>query len=226
MKRVLVSFSGGADSTTLLYSCLENYEQENVKPVYFNYGQRHYPGEIEAVRSICAKEGLIPKEFKFDLTQFGRSPLTDPNIKVPTQAQKNQAITVVPYRNSFFILHMAALAVVEGYDILALGSTYEDLAEYPDCRPEYFDQMQSVLRLADKHYHIEIYTPYVDVLKKEVIKEGLALGVPYELTHTCYEGRYQDPCRVCDACKEREASFEANDEQDPLLWKYKEEGDE
>lgn len=219
MKRVLVSFSGGADSSTLLYHCFGKYGKENVKPVYFNYGQRHYPGEINAVRAICAKENLIPKEFKFDLTQFGRSPLTDPNIKVPTQAEKNQAITVVPYRNSFFILHMAALAVVEGYNVLALGPTYEDLAEYPDCRPIYFEQMQVVLRLADKHHNIELYTPYADILKKEVVAEGLILEVPYLLTHTCYEGRYQDPCRVCDACKEREASFEANDEMDPLVKK-------
>lgn len=224
MKKVLVSFSGGADSTTLLYTCMDSFDKENVRPVYFNYGQRHYPGEIKAVESICHKEDLDPKIFHFDLAQFGRSPLTNPNIKVPAQSEKNQAITVVPYRNSFFILHMAAFAVVEGYDVLALGSTFEDLAEYPDCRPEFFDQMQTVLRLGDKHHHIELYTPYVDVPKKEVIAEGLMLHVPYSLTHTCYEGRYQDPCRVCDACKEREASFEANGEQDPLLWKY-EEGD-
>ena len=217
MKKVLVSFSGGADSTTLLYSCIEDFGKENVKPVFFSYKQRHYPGEIEAVRVICDEVGLQYKFFDFDLKQFGRSPLTDPNIKVPTQTQKNQAITVVPYRNSFFILHMAAFAVVEGYDILALGSTFEDLAEYPDCRPEFFDQMQTVLRLGDKHHHIEIYTPYVDVFKKEVIAEGLELKVPYELTHTCYEGRYQDPCRVCDACMEREASFKANNVRDPLI---------
>lgn len=217
MKKAIVSFSGGADSTTLLYYCMDAFDKENVKPVYFSYGQRHYPGEIDAVNAICAKEGLEFKHFHFDLAQFGRSPLTDPNIKVPAQYEHNQAITVVPYRNSFFILFMAALAVTAGYDVIALGPTYEDLAEYPDCRPEFFDSMQSTLRLGDKHHHIELYTPYADVLKKDVVKEGLELNVPYGLTHTCYEGRYKDPCRVCDACKEREASFEANGVRDPLI---------
>ncbi len=216
-KRVLVSFSGGADSVTLLYKSIELFGKENVQPMYFYYGQRHAPGEQQAVKEVCNLLGMKPLRFEFDLTQFGRSALTDSNIAVPAQSEKNQGITVVPYRNSFFILHAAAYAVTHDFDIIALGSTFEDLAEYPDCRPEFFDAMEKSLRLGDRFHHLIIWAPYADVRKKDVIAEGLDLTVPYEWSWTCYLGKWDHPCRVCDACKEREASFEANKIKDPLL---------
>lgn len=116
-----------------------------------------------------------------------------------------------------FAVMAAAYATVHGFDAIALGPTMEDLPEYPDCRPEYFDALQRALRLADRHHHLDIVTPYITTWKKEVITIGLGLDVPYHLTHTCYEGRWLDPCRMCDACKEREASFLANNTTDPIL---------
>lgn len=216
-KRVLVSFSGGADSITLLYKCIELFGKENVQPMYFHYGQRHAPGEQEAVKAVDKLLGLNTIHFTFDLTQFGRSALTDPTIAIPAQSEGRQGITVVPYRNSFFILHAAAYAVTHDFDIIALGSTFEDLAEYPDCRPEFFNAMEGALRLGDKHHHLIIWAPYADVRKKDVVTEGLDLAVPYEISHTCYEGVYMKPCRVCDACKEREGSFLDNGITDPIL---------
>ncbi len=217
MSKVLVSFSGGADSITLLYKAIALYGKENVQPMYFHYGQRHAPGEQEAVKALSDKLGLNTLHFKFDLTQFGRSALTDIDIDVPAQSEGRQGITVVPYRNSFFILHAAAYAVTHDFDIIALGSTFEDLAEYPDCRPEFFSAMLTTLRLGDRHHHIELWTPYANVRKKDVIAEGLDMEVPYEWSWTCYIGKWNYPCRICDACKEREASFEANGVKDPLL---------
>jgi 7-cyano-7-deazaguanine synthase len=217
MSRVLVSFSGGADSITLLYRCIEEFGKENVQPMYFYYGQRHAPGEQEAVKAVCEKLDLTVKRFEFDLTQFGRSALTDPDIAVPAQSEKRQGITVVPYRNSFFILHAAAYAVTHDFDIIALGSTFEDLAEYPDCRPIFFEAMEKALLLGDNHHNLQLWAPYAASRKKDVIAEGLDLGVPYELSHTCYEGVYMKPCRVCDACKEREGSFLDNGITDPIL---------
>ncbi len=217
MSKVLVSFSGGADSITLLYKAIALHGKENVQPVYFHYGQQHAPGEQEAVKVIDDLLGLDTLHFKFDLTQFGRSALTDPNIAVPAQSEKNQGITVVPYRNSFFLLHAAAYAVTHDFDIIAVGSTFEDLAEYPDCRPAFFDAMEVALRLGDRFHQLRIWAPYLDVRKKDVIAEGLDMEVPYKWTWTCYLGKWDCPCRICDACKEREASFEANGIKDPLL---------
>lgn len=218
MKRVLVSFSGGQDSTTVLYRCIREFGKEQVHPVHFYYGQRHYPGEAKAVVMICGILGMEHEQIDFDLSQFGRSVLTEHDKKIPAQSEHKQGSTVVPFRNTMFLVHLAAKAVTEDFDVIALGSTYEDLAEYPDCRPEYFKAMEHALRLADRHHHLEIYTPYVDVKKSDMSLEGIRLlKVPYEWTHTCYGGEWKKPCRVCDACKEREASFEAIGMIDPLI---------
>lgn len=217
MKRVLVSFSGGADSTTLLYDCFARYRKENVEAIHFDYGQRHAEGERRAVVAIEKHAQKYIETLGFDLKQFGRSPLVDMDLAVPAQAEKKQGITVVPYRNSMFLVLAAAYATVHEFDTIAFGATYEDLAEYPDCRPDYFSAMQHAMRLADRHYHLEIFVPYNSIRKKEVIKRGLQVRAPYELTHTCYEGHYLKPCHVCDACCEREQSFVDNGVTDPLV---------
>jgi 7-cyano-7-deazaguanine synthase len=216
-RKLVVSFSGGADSTTLLYEAIHMRGKENVQPVYFFYGQKHAPGEREAVKSIAAHLGISIPELAIDLKQFGRSPLTDHSMPVPTKEQNKQASTVVPFRNTMFLVMAAAYATVNEFDDIGLGPTREDLPEYPDCRPAYIDAMQAALRLADRHHHLNIETPYIDMWKSDVIEIGLELGVPYGLTHTCYNGVWQTPCRECDACHEREDSFMANGIVDPLL---------
>ncbi len=218
-ENIAIAFSGGADSTTLLYDALDRLGPDRVFPVYFSYGQRHGPGERKAVAAITQQLGIEYKVIEVDLAQFGRSPLTDPNIKMPAQTENNQAITVVPFRNTMFLVMLAGYATINKIDSIALAPTMEDLPEYPDCRPEFFEAMQRALRLADRHYHLAIEVPYATMWKKEIIKIGMQLEVPYDLTHTCYEGRFKDPCKVCDACKEREASFVANGIFDPLLGK-------
>lgn len=218
-KRILVSFSGGADSTTLLYHMMQMYGVDSVEAVHFEYGSRHQMAEREAVTALAKATDKKIRTLSFDLVQFGRSCLTDPDQDIPAQHDMRQASTVVPYRNTMFLVNLAAIATVENFDIIALGPTFEDLAEYPDCRPEYFKAMQYALRLADRHYHLQILTPYITWRKSDVIELGLDMKIPYQLTHTCYEGHYLDPCRVCDACREREDSFSANGIVDPLITK-------
>ena len=215
-RKIVISFSGGADSTTLLYDAIEMRGINNVQPLYFFYGQKHAPGEREAVKAISQELGIYVPELLIELKQFGRSPLVDFSTPVPTQAEGKQASTVVPFRNTMFLVYAAAWVTVNGFDDIGLGPTLEDLAEYPDCRPAYFEAMQAALRLADRHHHLTLEVPYIDLRKSDVIEMGLALKVPYHLTHTCYNGVWQKPCRTCDACKEREASFHANGMVDPL----------
>ncbi len=217
MKRVLIAFSGGQDSATVLYRCISEYGKANVHPVHFYYGQRHYPGEHRAVLKICDLLDIEHEQIDFDLSQFGRSVLTDRNAKIPTQSDHKQGSTVVPLRNTHFLVHLTTKAVVEDFDVIALGPTWEDLAEYPDCRPEYFDAIQKALRLADRHHHLQIYTPYIDVRKKDMSIEGLRMKVPYEFSWTCYNGIWDQPCRLCDACMEREQSFKDIGIVDPLI---------
>lgn len=221
-RKILLSFSGGADSASLLFDLYKDYSVGNViLPVYFFYGQKHSPGEKQAIFSILDTlkgKGILPlRVINFDLSQYGRSALTQTEVPVPKQSEGKQGTTVVPFRNSHFILNLATIAVVEGFDTIALGPTKEDLPEYPDCRPEFFSAMQKALRLGDRAHDLTLYTPYVSMWKREVIAEGVKNGVPYGITHTCYNGVYQKPCRECDACKEREASFSANGLTDPLV---------
>jgi len=216
-RKLVVSFSGGADSTTLLYEAIHMRGKENVQPLYFFYGQKHAPGEREAVKAIGKELGIAIPELGIDLKQFGRSPLTDHSIPIPTKEQNKQASTVVPFRNTMFLVMSAAYATVNDFDDIGLGPTREDLPEYPDCRPAYIDAMQWALRLGDRHHHLNIETPYIDMWKSDVIEQGLSLNVPYHLTHTCYNGVWQQPCRECDACRERADSFTANGVVDPLL---------
>ena len=153
----------------------------------------------------------------FDLTIFGGSPLTDTSMDVPTQVDRNQASTIVPYRNTFIATIAAAYCEANDLDIIYMGPTYEDLANYPDCRPVFFDALQKALLLGGTVHNLEIRTPFITASKEQVIRLGhFSFGVPYKDTWTCYVGQ-EEPCMVCDACRERLESFRLNGLQDPLV---------
>ncbi len=211
--KAVVCFSGGADSTTVLYLALQ--ECDEVHAFSVDYGQRHKK-ELDCTKEIVKRLGIPHKIVQFDLTSIGGSPLTDKLMDIPNQDERKQGTTVVPYRNMLLATLAAAYARTNGLNIIYMGPTYEDLENYPDCRPAFFESLQKTLRLGDKIYDLIIRTPFIRTTKDEIIRIGKRLNVDYSKTWTCYAGK-DYPCLKCDACRERMWSFRANCMKDPLV---------
>ena len=142
--------------------------------------------------------------------------MTDGELAVPDASEGEQIRTVVPFRNMLFVTLAAAWAETAGIHHIFLSLVRDDHEAYRDCRRPFHDALESALSLgATQDTQIRIHTPFVDMRKAEVVRLGMALGVPYEQTHTCYEGA-RPGCGRCDACVERVAAFKDNGLQDPL----------
>jgi len=214
MRKAVVTLSGGADSATVLYLAMK--ECDEVHAISVDYGQRHKK-EIESAKKLCEINGITHKIVEFTtLGSFGGSPLVDMAMDVPDQADNKQASTVVPYRNTFLTTIAAAYAHSLGFNVVYVGPTYEDLANYPDCRPEYLSALQKALRLGGTIHELEICAPFITTTKDVIINVGMQLGVPYAYTWTCYKGG-DTPCLECDSCRERMKSFKMNGIADPLV---------
>lgn len=213
MKKAVVLLSGGLDSATTL--AIANNKQYECYALSVDYGQRH-ESELNAARKVAQALGACEhKIIKIDLTAFGGSALTDQAIEVPTAgACEDIPITYVPARNTIMLsLALAWAETLHCRDIF-IGANAVDYSGYPDCRPEYVDAFESMANLATKAAvegnKLIIHAPLMDLTKKEIIQTGLALGVDYGLTVSCYQadeaGR---ACGVCDSCRIRKAGFEA-----------------
>ena len=215
MKTVLV-YSGGMDSTTLLYKLLA--EGDSVLCLSFNYGQRHEK-ELKAARKICEilKKSGKKVRGKFighkivDITAvknlIAGSALTS-RIAVPEGHYKSKTMkaTVVPNRNMIFLALAIAAAVSGKFDRVAIAVHAGDHAIYPDCRPGFIKRMRAASKIAN-YEKIDIYAPFLKITKREIAKIGEKLGVPYELTWTCYKGLAR-PCEKCGACRERKEALQ------------------
>ena len=216
--KTMVVFSGGLDSTTLVYHLLE--QGHEVMLVGFDYGQRH------AVELSCARgisHGLALPYTMINLTEWGcllkGSSQTDPSIPVPHghyQAD-NMKATVVPNRNMVMLSLAASIAISEGCEALAYGAHAGDHTVYPDCRPGFIQIMREAFLNCDWS-PLQLVVPFQDWTKGDIVKEGLRLEVPYELTYTCYEGK-EKACGLCGSCVERLLAFEENKTKDPLNYK-------
>jgi 7-cyano-7-deazaguanine synthase len=215
MKAVLI-LSGGVDSSTLLYKMLhDGYE---VTALTFNYAQRHKK-EIDCAREIAEKVHI--RHYIVDLSSLasllGDSALLG-GMQVPSCHYTEQAAkkTVVPNRN--MIMLAVAVGYAEAHDILEVfyAAHKNDSTIYPDCRSEFIEALRPAIRLATAWHPVELQAPFVDMSKAEIVKMGLALQVPYQLTWSCYRGEAR-PCRACPTCIEREEAFAENGWRDPLI---------
>lgn len=212
MKKALL-FSGGMDSTTLLWWMMER--GDDVCAISIDYGQRHQI-ELQLAAALAAQRGVSHETIPLDLRSIGGSPLTDAALDVPAAEDAEQIRTVVPFRNMLFATLAAAYAETRGMSELYLGPVKDDYAAYRDCRRLFYDSLEKSLSLGATHETaFRLHTPFVELWKVDVVRIGLELGVPYAQTHTCYEGR-RPACARCDACSERIAAFRANDARDPL----------
>ena len=228
-QNAVVLLSGGLDSVTCLYWAKANYT--NVTAVSFNYGQRHN-SELNAAKKIAATAQVNHRIIDIDLAQLGGSALTDASLVVPdakqTDFSDNQhndsiPITYVPARNTIFLSYALALAEVTQSNAIVIGVNAVDYSGYPDCRPEYIAAFEKMANLATKAgvmgNHLHIATPLLHLSKAEIIKLGVALGVDYALTVSCYradsEGR---ACGHCDSCYLRQQGFLQAEIDDPTIY--------
>lgn len=213
MKKAVVLYSGGLDSTTCM--AIAKSEGFEVYALTFQYGQKH-SAEINAAKRgathFGAKEHRI---ITIDLAQFGASALTDHNITIPDYQDTGEIpITYVPARNTIFLSYALAYAEIIGSNDLYSGNCSTDHANYPDCRPEYLAAYQTMARLATKAgvngELITLHTPLLYNTKADTILRGTQLGVDYAKTVTCYRANDNgEACGQCLACECRRRGFEA-----------------
>jgi len=200
MKTILI-YSGGMDSTTLLYKLLADGDQ--VQCLSFDYGQRHRK-ELACAKKICKRLNVPHKivNIKSLKNLMSGSALTS-NIAVPEGHYKNKSMrqTVVPNRNMIFISLAVAAAISKKFDRVALAVHSGDHVIYPDCRPDFIESIAKTVAFAN-YEKIDIYAPFLNISKSEIAKLGLKLNVPFGETWTCYKG-LSKPCGGCGACVER-----------------------
>ena len=226
MKKAVILLSGGLDSATCL--AIAKQEGYELHALSFNYGQRH-KFEIEAAKSVAKSIGAKNHiNLTIDLRAFGGSALTD-DIEVPKKRDANQIlneipITYVPARNTIFLSFGLAFAETIKSNDIFIGVNALDYSGYPDCRPEYIESFEKMAQLAtklgtEKNNQITIHTPLIQLTKAEIIKTGLALGVNYGITHSCYDPVDKgNPCGACDACQIRLKGFLDAGLSDPLVY--------
>ncbi len=215
MKAVLI-LSGGVDSTTLLYKLVDDgYE---VHALTFNYAQRHKK-EIECARTIASRLGIIHRVVDLSCVAglLGDSALLG-GKDVPSCHYTEDAArqTVVPNRNMIMLSLAAGYAEAREIPQIFYAAHKNDSTIYPDCRAEFVQALKPAIRLATAWHPVELCAPFVDLTKAEIVSLGLKLGVPYELTWSCYRGE-EKPCRSCPTCIEREEAFGINGAKDPLI---------
>jgi 7-cyano-7-deazaguanine synthase len=214
-KKAVCLLSGGLDSATCL--ALARRDGFDCYALSFDYGQRHI-AELDAARRIAAANGATAHRVAtIDLRVFGHSALTD-DIAVPkgrdeTQMGEGIPITYVPARNTIFLSFALAWAeVLEASDIF-IGVNALDYSGYPDCRPEFIEAFEKMSNLATKTgvegiTRMNIHTPLIRLSKAEIVRLGAELGVPFGLTHSCYDpDAAGHPCGECDSCLLRAKGF-------------------
>jgi 7-cyano-7-deazaguanine synthase len=223
MRRAVILFSGGLDSTTVL--AIAQAEGFDVSPLTIAYGQRHWV-EVEAARR-CATVMRVKnhKIVEIDLATFGGSALTE-SIVVPKDRNEAEMtdipVTYVPARNTVMLSLALGYAEVLGADDIFCGVNAVDYSGYPDCRPEFIQAFQALANVATKRavegHRMTVHAPLIQMTKREIIETGLRLGVDYGLTHSCYDpddkGR---PCGHCDSCLIRKRAFAELGMADPVL---------
>lgn len=224
-KKALVLFSGGIDSTTCLAIAIEKYGLENVVPLSIVYGQKH-DKEMKSAQSILKFYGL--EGITYDLTSVFSSSncslLKTSTEEIPKgnyQSQKKHnndlVSTYVPFRNGLFLSLASSIALSNNCQVIYYGAHKDDnaMTAYPDCSPAFFHSIREAV-YEGTGKQLLLYAPFLHKNKSEIVKEGLALNIPYELTWSCYEGS-DKPCRTCATCIDREQAFLNNQTIDPLL---------
>lgn len=225
--KILVLSSGGVDSTTCLAMAVAEVGAENVLALSVYYGQKH-DKEIQAAKKVAEYYGVQRMELDLSVIFAGSncSLLKQSTEDIPLESYAQQieethgekpVSTYVPFRNGLFLSSAASIALSHGCSKIMYGAHADDAAgaAYPDCSLDFVNAMNQAIYLGSGN-QLTIEAPFVSLTKADVVKKGLELGVPYELTWSCYEGG-EKPCGKCGTCIDRMKAFELNGTVDPLL---------
>lgn len=214
--RAVVLLSGGMDSCV----CAALAASENdAAALHVSYGQRTEAREQESFFAICdrldIRNRLVVRNDVF--RQIGGSALTDKNIAVPESHEIGREIpvTYVPFRNAHFLSAAVSWAEVLGASKIYIGAVEQDSSGYPDCRPAYYQAFNRVIDAGTKAGGVEVVTPLIAMRKSEIVRLGIELNAPLDLTWSCYS-REDRACGVCDSCVLRLRAFEEAGASDPL----------
>jgi len=226
--KAVVLLSGGMDSCVCAAIARERHGAEGVALLHASYEQRTESREAKAFREIAdfcrVKQRLMVRLEHF--RAIGGSALTDPNIAVPQNELNAPAphgsaipVTYVPFRNAHFLSVAVSWAEAIGAGAIYIGAVAEDSSGYPDCRPEYYKVFQELIRVGTRpETEIEIVTPVIALKKSEIIRKGIELGAPLNLTWSCYQ-HAEEACGVCDSCLLRLRAFEEAGVADPIPYR-------
>ncbi|MBQ2525634.1 MAG: 7-cyano-7-deazaguanine synthase QueC [Bacteroidales bacterium] len=207
MKAILI-YSGGLDSTTLLYE----YKDEISLAVTFDYGAKHGAREIECAKYNCNKLGIkhliIPLDF---MGKYFRSNLLESGGEIPegNYDEENMRSTVVPFRNGIMLAVAAGLAESYDLDTVLLANHSGDHSIYPDCRPSFIDAFDSATK-EGTYNGVRVVSPYCNITKRDIALRGRKFGIDYSKTYSCYKGG-EVHCGCCGTCRERKEALEGFD---------------
>jgi 7-cyano-7-deazaguanine synthase len=205
MPKAIVLLSGGLDSTTTLYSAIKKGYQ--CFALIFDYGQRHRR-EIKSAVAVAKCAKVSYRIVKIKLPWKGSS-LLDKKLSIPADRKfKGIPSTYVPARNTIFLSFALSYAEAIGAKAIFIGANAIDFSGYPDCRPNFYKAFQKVVQNGTKARKIKVLTPLIKMSKSQIIRLGIKLGAPLELTWSCYRGG-DKPCGVCDSCRLRIKGFES-----------------
>jgi 7-cyano-7-deazaguanine synthase len=218
--RTVVTLSGGMDSTVCATLAVRDRGAVHVAALHVSYGQRTEAREQRAFTEICDRLGIARRLMVRNqaLSQIGGSALTDSSLAVPTAGPEigsHVPITYVPFRNAHFLSVAVSWAEVVGAEDIYIGAVAQDSSGYPDCRPEYYEAFNRLIKAGTKEGNIHIETPLIAMKKVEIVKLGLELSAPFELTWSCYS-REDRACGICESCALRLRAFEAAGTSDPI----------
>jgi 7-cyano-7-deazaguanine synthase len=222
--KAVVLLSGGMDSCVTAAIARTSHR---LALVHVSYGQRTERREREAFDAIADFWGVTDRlAVRLDhFRQIGGSALTDERIKVPEVAPSAQVgtsaipVTYVPFRNAHFLSVAVSWAEVIGASAIYIGAVADDSSGYPDCRPEYYDVFQELVRVGTRpETRIRMVTPVIEMRKSEIVRRGLGLGAPLNLTWSCYQSE-DFACGACDSCRLRLRAFAEAGVADPISYR-------
>lgn len=225
MSKAVVLLSGGLDSTTCLALACESYKAGNVTALNMYYRQRH-DKEMQCAKNVAQYYGA--RYIELDISQVmrfsnsamlkGGQDIPEESYDVQLQKQDGKPVaTYVPFRNGLLLSIASAVAVSIGASVVMYGAHKDDAAgaAYPDCSPAFCNYMDKAIAEGTGG-QVRLIAPFIGKTKADIVRAGLKMGVPYEMTWSCYKGE-KKPCGVCGTCRDRIKAFELNGVVDPLM---------